>query len=288
MEKKISLWRHLLPFFVFLLFIPSRVLGVGWTPTDAGLVVDFQPGDRFLLSVWIDVNGNGTEDAGEEYFVSHYPSYTGGRFKYKAAHELRLIPQTGSSSGYTLMSGTPSSTSAFKFLGCLSNNKTSQYLCDVVFVVPTVRATENMDPNGTLDLDETYHRGDGSAGHPTWAFDGKMGTGFAGMTYREVYMFDIPRFNAPNAYVNGSLVTFNTTLSNVKCANGDFTLTPGASGYAFADSKHKPTPRTLFRLYVLGEKEFHSCPSYFFGWDTQDYVRYRSADNMSTFSSWRW
>ena len=323
MEKKISLWRHLLPFFVFLLFIPSRVFGVGWTPTDAGLVVDFQPGDRFLLSVWIDVNGNGTEDAGEEYFVSHYPSYTGGRFKYKAAHELRLIPQDAgatvpseasvwtidtaltrvksnvdyalggisytmwSSSGYTLMSGTPSSTSAFKFLGCLSNNKTSQYLCDVVFVVPTVLATENMDPNGTLNASHTAegrHRGTGSR---SWAFDGKIGIGFAGMTYREVYMFDIPRFNAPNAYVNGSLVTFNTTLGNVKCANGDFTLTPGASGYAFADNKHKPTPRTVFRLYVLGEKEFHSCPSYFFGWDTQDYVRYRSADNMSTFSSWR-
>ena len=296
------------------LFAPARSWAVGFTPTDGGLVVDFQPGDQFLLSVVID---------GQEYFVSHYPSYTGGRFKYKAAHELRLIPQTAgatvpseasiwtidapltrvknkvdyalggisytmwSSSGYTLMSGTPTTTSAFKFLGCLSNNKTSSSLCDVVFVVPTVRATENMDPNGTLDLDETYHRGDGSAGHPTWAFDGKMGTGFAGMTYREVYMFDIPRFNTPNAYTNASLVTVNTTLDNVKCANGDFTLTPGSAGYAFADNKHKPTPRTLFRLYVLGEKEFHGCNSYFFGWDTQDYLRYRNADNMTSFSSWR-
>ena len=308
---------------LFILCALVRVHAAGFTPTDAGLVVDFKQGDQFLLSVWIDVNGNGTEDAGEEYFVSHYPSYTGGRFKYKAAHELRLIPQDAgatvpseasvwtidtaltrvksnvnyalggisytmwSSSGYTLMSGTPTSTSAFKFLGCLSNNTTSSYLCDVAFVVPTVRATENMDPNGTLNASHTAegrHRGTGSQ---SWAFDGNMKTGFAGMIYREVYMFDIPRFNAPNAYTNASLVTFDTTLSDVKCANGDFTLTPGMAGYAFADNKHKPTPRTIFRLYVLGDKEFNSCPSYFFGWDTQNYLRYRNADNMSSFSTWR-
>ena len=301
------------------LLLPMPLWAVGFTPTDAGLAVNFQPGDQFLLSVMVDDDNNPATPA-KEYFVCHYPNYTGGRFKYKAAHELRLVPQDAgatvpseasvwtidapltrvknkvdyalggisytmwSSFGYTLMSGTPSTTSAFKFLGCLSNNKNSSYLCDVVFVVPTILATENMDPNGTLDLDGTYHRGDGSQ---SWAFDGKLGTGFAGMTYREVYMFDIPRFNTPNAYTNASLVTFNTTLSNVKCANGDFTLTPGTAGYAFADNKHKPTPRTLFRLYVLGEKEFNSCNSYFFGWDTQDYLRYRNADNMSSFSSWR-
>ncbi len=309
-----------------LTFVPIQVFGVGFTPTDAGLVVDFKQNDQFLLSVWIDTDGDGEEDPGEEYFVCHYPSYTGGRFKYKAGHELRLIPQTEgatvpseasvwtidapltrvksnvdyalggisytmwSSSGYTLMSGTPTSTSAFKYLGCLSNNKNSSYLCDVVFVVPTVRATENMDPNSTLNASHTAerrHRGDGSVGEPTWAFDGNMRTGFAGMTYREVYWFDIPRFNTPNTYTNASLVTFNTTLSNIKCANGDFTLTPGMAGYAFADNKHKPTPRTIFRLYVLGEKEFNSCPSYFFGWDTQDYLRYRNADNMTSFSTWR-
>ncbi len=276
-------------FACIILLASTRLFAVGWTPTDAGLVVNLEQGE----------------------------------FKYKAAHELRLVPQDAgatvpseasvwtidapltrvknkvdyalggisytmwSSFGYTLMSGTPSTTSAFKFLGCLSNNKISQYLCDVVFVVPTVRATENMDPNGTLNTSHTAEGRNRGTGSQSWAFDGKIGTGFAGMVYREVYMFDIPRFNAPNAYTNASLVTVNTTLDNVRCANGDFTLTPGASGYAFADNKHKPTPRTVFRLYVLGEKEFNSCPSYFFGWDTQDYLRYRSADNMTTFTDWR-
>jgi len=281
-------------FVSFALMLSMRLLAVGWTPTDAGLVVDLEPGDQFLLSVMVE---------GTEYFVCHYPSYTGGPYKYTAGHELRLIPQTAgatvpsevsvwtvdtaltrvigknnyalggisytmwSSSGYTLITA---SNSDFKFLGNLSNDASNKNLCDVVFVVPTNRASTNMDPNNTLG------KKDGSK----WAFDGAMGTGFAGMTYREVYMFDIPRTNGdPKGYTNASLVTFNTTSSN-KTWGGN-TVVPGKAAYAYADSKHSATTRTLFRLYLLNDREFSSCNSYFFGWDIQDYKKYRQSNVMT-------
>ena len=59
---------------LFALVAPIHIYGVGYTPTDAGLYVNFQKGDQFLLSVWIDRNNNGVEDAGEEFFVCDYPS----------------------------------------------------------------------------------------------------------------------------------------------------------------------------------------------------------------------
>ena len=281
------------------------LFGVGWTPTDCGLVVNFSPGDQFLLSVWIDANSNGVEDAGEEYFVCDYPTYSGGRFSYAAGNTLKLVPQAPGAtnpsaasvwtvdtaltrisgntnyslggisytmwgnSGNTLMTGTDKSANAFKFLGSLTNNKAHTNLCDVIFAVPTNRSTD-ADPNHTL----------GHAG----AFDGQMGTGFAGMTYREVYMFDIPRSNTPNTYVNASLVTFNTTSSTKKW-NGE-NVSPGRVYYAFADAKHNPTTRTLFRMYVLN-KPFSSCSSYFFGWDTQDYKRYRQSNTMTDYTNHR-
>ena len=34
-----------------LVFAPIRALAVGWTPTDGGLVLNLEQGDRFLLSV---------------------------------------------------------------------------------------------------------------------------------------------------------------------------------------------------------------------------------------------
>ena len=54
--------------------------GVGFTPTDGGLVVNLKQGDRILLSTWVDVNSNGVEDPGEEFFVCHYPGYTTGSY----------------------------------------------------------------------------------------------------------------------------------------------------------------------------------------------------------------
>lgn len=76
-----------------------------FTPTDGGLVVNLKQGDRILLSTWVDVNGNGVEDSGEEFFVCHYPSYTRGYFNYYnwdvdkesplvgKGNILKLIPQ---------------------------------------------------------------------------------------------------------------------------------------------------------------------------------------------------
>lgn len=52
-----------------MLMAPVAIYAVGWTPTDAGLVLNFEPGDQFLLSVWIDLDSDGVEDQGEEFFV---------------------------------------------------------------------------------------------------------------------------------------------------------------------------------------------------------------------------
>ena len=81
----------------FLSFISVLLVSVGmygavydFTPTDGGLVVDLKPGDQILLSTMVN---------GEEYFVCHYPSYTGGHFNYynwdddAKGNILKLIPQ---------------------------------------------------------------------------------------------------------------------------------------------------------------------------------------------------
>ncbi len=310
--------------FAILLLVPVHAWSVGWTPTDAGLVLNFEPGDQFLLSVVID---------GKEYFVCDYPSYTsstssGGKFNYVAGNYLKLIPQAAGATtpssasvwtvdtaltriknnvnyslggiSYTMWSssenGNTSKTlitadkSDFKFLGNVAATEVkgnAANFCDVVFVVPTVRATTNMDPNGTLVtagvVDGTYNRG---TGDKTWAFDGKMGVGFAGMLYREVYWFDLPRSNNPNSYTNASLVTFNTTSSQKSWSDGQIKCNPGMAAYAYADNKHKPTQRTLFRIYPLN-KPFSSCSSYFFGWDVQDYKKYRNSNTMNDSTSAR-
>lgn len=83
-----NLRRHVLLLFVLLAAV--RMFGVGWTPTDAGLVVNLGQGERFLLSVWIDKNGNGKEEPGEEFFVSNYNRYTGGYFGYSAGSFMKL------------------------------------------------------------------------------------------------------------------------------------------------------------------------------------------------------
>ena len=66
-----------------------------FTPTDGGQVVNLKPGQQILLSTMVN---------GEEYFVCHYPSYTGGYFNYTnwdvdgdapqgKGNILKLIPQ---------------------------------------------------------------------------------------------------------------------------------------------------------------------------------------------------
>lgn len=316
---------------VCVLCFSVKMFGAGFTPTDAGLVANLKQGDRFMLSVWIDDNGNGVEDAGEEYFVCDYPTYTGGKFNYKSGDFVKLIPQAAGATepsaasiwtvdtaltritngvnyaltagcnintSYTMWGNTnktlicgDKSASNFKFLGYLSNNRNSANLCDAVFVVPTVRptGTESMDPNGTLEANHTLNgrtRGSGTAISPAWAFDGKKGIGFGGRVYREVYWFEIPRSNYPATYTNAALVTFNTTTTTQQWSHRggssyDITCAPGMAAYIYADNKHKPTPRTVFRFYNLTE-EIESCTdSYFFAHDEQDYVKFRTGDSRA-------
>ena len=289
-------FRVRIPLFIAAVLMSVGMYGVGFTPTDGGLVVNLKPGDRILLSVWLDINNNGIEEPGEEYFVCHYNSYTGGRFGYSAGNKLKLIPQSAdatepsatsiwtidtalvrneyrkmggicytmwSSEGYTLQMA-----NNFRTLGTLTKpkNKVSDgSLADVVFVVPTKWATTSFDPNNTLGRDTK--------------FNGAKGRGFLGMTYREAYWLDIPKSNSPYSYTNASLVGFNTTLSNYRYA-GDVTAAKGQALYSFADDKHKPTQRTLFRLYLLDETTVSSCPdaNYYFAYNERFHAKYRKND----------
>ena len=81
-------------FACIILLASTRLFAVGWTPTDAGLVVNLEQGERFLLSVWVDKNGNGTEEPGEEFFVSNYTRYTGGYYRYGGGTFMKLLPAT--------------------------------------------------------------------------------------------------------------------------------------------------------------------------------------------------
>ena len=321
---RMGAWMSLL-----MLVAPLQMWAAGWIPTDAGLVLNFETGDQFLLSVWIDVDGDGVEDPGEEFFVCDYPSYvtkSGDRFNYPTGNYLKLLKQSdtttpadvsiwtigdklthsasvnGEESNFTLdgicytmwsneIEDKPSQTlttssSDFKILGAIASSEanTSRF-CDVAFVAPTVRASTNMDPNCTIDtVGRKTGKNDGSALTPEWAFDSRMQVGYAGMLYREVYWFAIPRNNQPISYANAALITFNTTITDKKWggananSNDNNTVNPGRAAYAFADSKHNRTTRTLFRIYPLN-KPFSSCSSYFFGWDLQDFVCYRDNKN---------
>lgn len=71
---------------IFLSFFVLHASAVGWTPTDAGLVVNMEQGERFLLSVEIN---------GKEYFVSNYNrvSHPLDIFGYDGGSYLKLLPQ---------------------------------------------------------------------------------------------------------------------------------------------------------------------------------------------------
>lgn len=282
----------------------TQLFAVGWTPTDGGLVVDLEQGDRFLLSVVVN---------GKEYFVNNYNRYTGGDFNYTAGLYLKLIPQAADATEPSEMSiwtvGAPltrvdknniaklgknndyalgakentlytiwndgktlkTQDNHYKFLGDLTDDYNSNDACDVVFVVPTDHeGITSFDPNKTLR--NVYNRTDQDA--TTGRINGKIGKGFLGMTYREVYMLEIARFNPEVSYTNAALVTFNTTSSQKTWASGDIKCDPGHAAYAFADDKHKATHRILFRLYML-DKPLPYCSSYFFATDEQDFIKYR-------------
>ena len=282
---------------ISVLFFSVNMFGVGFTPSEGGLVVNLKPGDRFMLSVIIDEDGNpATTTDSVEYFVCDYTDYTGGIFNYKSGHTLKLIPQSPtatepaetsiwtvqdtltrtatkylggvpgtyytmwSQAGYTLyLDG------KFKTQGKL-HTKTDDYAADVAFVVPTGQATTSFDPNNTM--------GKGTK------FSAKKGIGFLGMPYREVYWLDIPKGNSPSSYTNAAVVGFNRTQAAFDYAidgSKKETAAKGQALYSFADNKHKPTPRTLFRLYVLDETTVSSCPetNYYFAYSQRFWASYR-------------
>ena len=296
MKKKHSILTALL------LAVSTRLFAVGWTPTDAGLVVNLEQGEHFLLSVMVsgDFDDNpATPNTEREFFVSNYTRYTGGYYNYEAGTYMKLLPATevtemnkwqvgypldrgnkalGAKEGtvYTIWNDgkTLKTTNAFQFLGELTDSYADGKACDVVFVIPTERGVptvsgraglSSFDPNGTLGRGKT-------------PFNGRMGTGFLGMTYREVYMLQIPKANSPQSYTNAGLVTFNTTLSTWNLTSGAGNIAKGKAAYAYADSKHDKTPRTIFRLYLL-DNPMNSCSSYFFATDEQDCKRYRMNEN---------
>ena len=281
------------------------MLGVGWTPTDAGLVVNLEDGERFLLSVMVsgDFDNNpATPNTEREFFVSNYTRYQGyDYYSYGSGTYMKLLPadtiteMNTWSVGYPLARGnralgakegtvytiwndgkTLKTSDAFKFLGELTGDYNDAKACDVVFVIPTERGVPDVtrDPKDPVKTPPSSFDPKGTLGRGTAPFNGRMGTGFLGMTYREVYMLQIPKANSPQSYTNAGLVTFNTTLSTWKLKSGAGDIAKGKAAYAYADSKHEATPRTLFRLYLL-DNPINSCSSYFFATDEQDYTRYR-------------
>lgn len=308
---------------IFLSFFVLRICAVGFTPTDGGLVVNLKQGDRILISTMVDTDGDGTPDT--EFFVENYSRYSGGHFKYandSTAYYLKLIPQGsgvtepaemsiwtvdtaltrvdtknvvkgGAGKDYALggISYTiwnddrtlrTSGNDLYKFYGDLeAKDKNTDKYTDVVFVIPTAQpgnaSFDPKTPNGTM--------GRGTL------FDSRTGTGFLGMTYREVYWLEIPRFNAPVNYTNAAVVTFNTTTSEwtgKRCGN----IKPGRAAYAYADDaktpKHSETPRTIFRLYILNEP-MQTCPNtYFFAYDEQDYKQYRKGPDTNVKPNLSW
>ena len=288
-----------------------------FTPTDGGLVVNLKAGDRILLSTWVDENGNGVEDEGEEYFVCHYPGHTGGYFSYtnwdgNKGNFLKLIPQAADATepaspsiwtidepvpflfkgktdsldgiAYTMWSTNPGGDS----YTLLTYTKTAHmYRGDLT------RETNNANicnavfvvptSSARISFDPNNKTGRGTK------FDGEKGYGFLGLPYREVFWLDIPRGNAPVSYTNASVVGFNKTLSTINYSNNEASARPGEALYAFGNKdKHHNTPRTIFRLYILDETTTSSCPdSYFFAFDEQNgSVRYnKDFSKAATYTS---
>ena len=246
-----------------------------FTPTDGGLVVNLKPGDRILLSTIVN---------GEEYFVCHYPGYTGGYFGYtnwdsEKGNFLKLIPQDAgaiepaslsiwtiddpvpfrnSSTGalypidgiaYTMWSTNPGGDS---YTLLTSSGNSYKYQGDLTReadnanICNAIFVVPTSSASTPFDPSNTMGRGA--------KFDGEKGYGFLGLPYREVYWLDIPRGNAPVSYTNASLVGFNKTLSTIKYSNNEAEALPGQALYAFGNKeKHHNTPRTVFRLYVLND-----------------------------------
>lgn len=277
-------------------------------PTAGGLVVNLKSGDQILLSTWVDVNSNGVEDDGEEFFVCHYPDYTtGSYFGYtnwdsNKGNFLKLVPQDADATepaspsiwriddpvtfrtnggiiypwegiAYTMWSTNPNGDS---YTLRTSDGNAFRFQGDLtreanhpnICNAIFVVPTNRPDKVISFDPNNTMRRGT--------LFDGEKGYGFLGLPYREVYWLDIPRGNGPYSYTNASVVGFNKTLSTIQYSNNEASARPGQALYAFGNKdKHHKTPRTIFRLYVLNDPLTSTCAdSYYFAYDEQDVVKY--------------
>ncbi len=288
-----------------------------FTPTDGGLVVNLKQGDQILLSTWVDENGNGVEDDGEEYFVCHYPSHTGGYFGYTnwdsdKGNFLKLIPQAADATepaspsiwtiddpvtflysgknypldgiAYTMWSTNPGGDS---YTLLTSSGNSFRYQGDLTRETNNANICNaifvvptNRSTVTSFDPNKTLGRDDADA---QGRFNGEKGYGFLGLPYREVYWLDIPRGNAPVSYINASVVGFNKTLSTIQYSNKEASARPGQALYAFGNKdKHHATPRTIFRLYVLNDPLTSTCAdSYYFAYDEQDFVKYNKNFNTT-------
>ena len=292
-----------------------------FTPTDGGLVVNLKRSDQILLSTWVDVNGNGVEDEGEEYFVCHYPGHTGGYFGYtnwdgNKGNFLKLVPQATDATepaspsiwtiddpvtflysgknytldgiAYTMWSTNPDGDS---YTLLTSSGNSYKYQGDLTREANNANICNavfvvptNRSTVTTFDPNRTLTTKGGRTDQDAQGrFNGEKGYGFLGLPYREVYWLDIPRGNAPVSYTNASVVGFNKTLSEITYSNGDGKAKPGQALYAFGNKdKHHATPRTIFRLYVLNDPLTSSCAdSYFFAFDEQDYKQYNKNFNTT-------
>ena len=291
---------------ISVLFVSVGMYGATYdfTPTDGGLVVNLKPGDRILLSTMVN---------GEEYFVCHYPSYTGGYFGYtnwdgNKGNFLKLVPQAADATepaspsiwtiddpvtflysgknysldgiAYTMWSTNPGGDS---YTLLTSSGTSYKYQGDLTRETNNANICNavfvvptNRSTVTSFDPNKRLTALEGRTQDAQGRFNGEKGYGFLGLPYREVYWLDIPRGNAPVSYTNASLVGFNKTLSEITYSNGDGKAKPGQALYAFGNKeKHHATPRTIFRLYVLNDPLTSTCAdSYYFAYDEQDYKQY--------------
>ena len=287
-------------------WLPVRAVAAvyDFTPTDGGLVVNLKPGDQILLSTMVN---------GEEYFVCHYPGYTGGYFGYtnwdgNKGNFLKLIPQDAAATepssssiwtiddpvtflysgrnypldgiAYTMWSTNPGGDS-YTLLTSAGNS--FRYQGDLTREANNANICNaifvvptNRSTVTTFDPNGTLATLEGRTQDAQGRFNGEKGYGFLGLPYREVYWLDIPRGNSPVSYTNASLVGFNKTLGTINYSNNEASARPGQALYAFGNKdKHHATPRTIFRLYVLNDPLTSTCAdSYYFAYDEQDFVQY--------------
>ena len=289
---------------IFALLSSINVLADGWTPTDGGLVVNLHQDDQILISVWVDVNNNGTEEAGEEFFVENYTRYSGGYFNYANdtnAYYLKLIPQDARATKPSAMSiwtvdtaltrvdngGVFSPKGRDYSLGGISytiwnDKRTVKTASDRWRFYGDLESNKDNDrlcdvvfviPTNrstitSFDPERTLTTVRGRDDQDTKGrLNGRTGKGFLDMTYREVYWLEIPRFNGPAAYTNAALVTFNTTQAPIKWTAIGQNVAPGKAGYAYEDhTDRKPHHKTPRTIFRLYNltNPFVTCPNSYF------------------------